>query len=207
MAVTEIAFLHLKVRQPSTATKTGLREAQQAQSKYSGYPVHFLRQVEDPSYFYLLGGWESVAIHGGEWITSEINQRLLGKLQVDMDVEWMFHLDVPPSGSLSNTPLQAPVVMLSRYFVNPSKKAKFDHVFAAGIPALEASTCVSPYFGGWRIDKDMESENEEFVVLTGWKAIEDFHNFSESMATEQFMVIQTVATRVETKHLRLEKWE
>lgn len=97
MAITELAFLRLKTPEPSPTTKKDLQAAQQAQSEWSGYPVNFLRSVDDQQDFFLLGGWDSVAQHCGEWITSEINLRLLGKLKDDVDVNWMFHLDIDVS--------------------------------------------------------------------------------------------------------------
>lgn len=100
MAVTELALLRLKAPEPSAVTRKDLRAAQQGQSEYSGHPVKFLRSVEDQSDFFLIGGWESVDQHRGEWIISEMNQRLLGKLKDAVDVKWMFHLDIDVSISL-----------------------------------------------------------------------------------------------------------
>lgn len=97
MAVTEIALLRFKSQDPSSATKSGLHQAKEAQSEWSGYPVKFALQMEDPALFYILGGWVSVATHRREWVTSEINQRLLGQLKDDVDVEWMFHLGIDVS--------------------------------------------------------------------------------------------------------------
>lgn len=100
MAITELALLRLKEAEPSAITKNDLQAAQEGQSDYSGHPVRFLRSVEDQLDFFLVGGWESVDQHRGEWITSEMNQRLLGKLKDAIDVHWMFHLDIDVSISL-----------------------------------------------------------------------------------------------------------
>lgn len=97
MPVTEIALLHLKTPTPSDPLKAVFHEAQQEQSQYSGHRVNFLRSLDDRSDFFLLGGWESVALHCGEWVTSEINQRLLAKLKDEVDIGYMFHLDVDVS--------------------------------------------------------------------------------------------------------------
>lgn len=97
MPVAEIALLHLKTPTPSTPLKEVLLEAQREQSQYSGHRVNFLRSLDDNRDFYLLGGWESVAVHNGDWIPSETNQRLLGKLKDEVDVGYMFHLDVDVS--------------------------------------------------------------------------------------------------------------
>jgi hypothetical protein len=97
MAVSEIAFIHLKSQDLSPSTKETLLEAQKAQTEYSKHQVRFLHQIEDPSFYYLLGGWESVEKHMHEWIPSETNQKLLERLGQDLDVSWMFHLDLDVS--------------------------------------------------------------------------------------------------------------
>ena len=100
MAITELALLRLKAPEPSAVTKKDLQAAQKGQSEYSDHLVQFLRSIEDQSDFFLIGGWESVDQHRGEWIISEMNQRLLGKLKDAVDVKWMFHLDSEVSISL-----------------------------------------------------------------------------------------------------------
>ena len=102
MPVTELALLRLKARDPSPSTKSTLLEAQEKQTKHSGYHVTYLRQIEDPLSVYLLGGWESVEKHTGEgqWLSLEINQTLLKRLKDSLDVSWMFHLDLDVSFSV-----------------------------------------------------------------------------------------------------------
>lgn len=97
MPITEIALLRLRAEGPSPTTKKNLIQAQYAQTKYSKHLAHFFRQVEDPQRVYITGGWESVAVHTGDWITSETNLTNLGRLKDDVDVEWMFHLDIDVS--------------------------------------------------------------------------------------------------------------
>jgi hypothetical protein len=97
MAVSEFALIRLKSQDLSPSTRANLVEAQEAQTAYSKHQVHFLHQVEDSSFYYLLGGWESVAKHTEEWIQSATNQKLLAQLGEDFDVSWMFHLDVEVS--------------------------------------------------------------------------------------------------------------
>lgn len=102
MAVTELALLRLKTQDASSSTKSTLLQAQKLQTEYSGHQVTYLHQVEDPASFYLLGGWESVEKHtgGGQWISSETNQKLLAEMKDSVDVDWVFHLDVDVSLSL-----------------------------------------------------------------------------------------------------------
>lgn len=99
MPVTELALLRLRLQDPPSPTKSTFLEAKKKQSEYSGYPVTYLRQIEDPLSLYLLGGWESVEKHTGEgqWLSLEVNQNLLAKLKDNVDVCWMFHLDIDVS--------------------------------------------------------------------------------------------------------------
>lgn len=99
MPVTELALLRLKSpeRPLSPAAKAALHHAQKAQTEFSGYQLHFLRQCEDPAYFYVLGGWESIEKHNEEWIPGETNQRLLKQLEDEVTVMWMFHIDMDVS--------------------------------------------------------------------------------------------------------------
>jgi hypothetical protein len=94
MPITEFALLRLKEPEPSATTKSNLRDVIKEQSTWSKHPVNFVHQIEDSGLVYLLGGWESVAEHFGDWITSEPNQRLLAQLKNAIDIEWLFHLDI-----------------------------------------------------------------------------------------------------------------
>ncbi|KAJ5671955.1 hypothetical protein N7507_001082 [Penicillium longicatenatum] len=203
MPVTEIALLRLRAEEPSSVSKTNLIQAQQAQTEFSKYPARFFRQVEDPQRFYITGGWESIAVHAGDWITSETNQKYLGQSKDDVDVEWMFHLDMDPA--TSPIPLDAPVIAISRYFVTASNKDEFDALFKNAVPDLGAYTAPYSYAGGWRIDK--EGEDEEFVLFSGWNKVEDHFGFAESEAFKKFGVIKKVLKGAEIKHVRVEKWE
>ncbi|KAJ5168586.1 uncharacterized protein N7482_004180 [Penicillium canariense] len=199
MPVTEVALLRLKEQEPSATVKSGLLDAAKEQSAWSKYSVHFLRQVEDPVFVYLLGGWDSVAEHLGDWITSEPNQRLLAQLKDDLDIEWVFHLDIHPSDP--RIPLNAPILGISRYFVEPSKKAAFDSAFKAGVPHLGENTAPFTYGGGWRLDK--AGEDEEFVLFSGWNNVEDHLGFAESDVFKAFEGIKSA----EIKHIRLVNWD
>ncbi|KAJ5669807.1 hypothetical protein N7462_010877 [Penicillium macrosclerotiorum] len=205
MPVTELALLRLKTQEPSASLKNSLHEAREAQTKWSKYPVRFYRQVEDSAYFYLSGGWNSVEAHCGEWIISETNQKALGQLKDDIDIEWMFHLDIDPSTFNSKIPYNAPVIAISRYFVEANRKTEFDSIMKAGVPHLERYTTPFTYSGGWRIDK--EGEDEEFVLFSGWNKVEDHFGFASSEAFEEFGKIKNALKGADIKHVRIEKWE
>ncbi|KAJ6160729.1 hypothetical protein N7470_004125 [Penicillium chermesinum] len=205
MPVTELALVRFKATEepPSAAVKERLRAAQQGQSEYSKYPVTFFSQTEDSSFVYLLGGWESVEVHTNDWITSATNQRLLGVFAEDLSVEWMFHLNLDPASSA--IPLEAPVVAIARFFVEPSKKAEFETTLAAGLTHLGAYIAPLTYAGGWRLDK--EGEDEEYVLFTGWNSVEDHFKFAETESFKEYAKIKPLLKGSEIKHGRVEKWE
>ncbi|CAG8885425.1 unnamed protein product [Penicillium salamii] len=184
MAVTEVALIRLKT-DISPTTKANLRAAQNAQGEYSKHAVHFLHQIEDSSFYYILGGWESVEKHTHEWIQSEANQRLLGLLAQDFDVCWMFHLDIDPSAS--KIPLDAPVLAVSRYFVEADKKDEFNAAFRASLSYFGAHTAPFSFCGGWRIDR---KDNEEFVLFSGWNDERDHSEFVGSEGFSEFVKIK-----------------
>ncbi|KAJ5383622.1 Dimeric alpha-beta barrel [Penicillium concentricum] len=204
MPVTELALLRVKSQDSSSAKTTAL-EAQKALTEYSGYQVTYLRQIEDSESFYLLGGWESIEKHmaGGQWTSSEANQNLHAKLKDSLDVSWMFHLDLDPS--TSKIPLEAPVIAITRCFVESSKKDEFDAVFKVGVADLNAATAPFISCGAWRVDK--EGEDEEFVLFSGWNQVQDHFDFAGSEVSKEFRKIQALMKGADVKHVRIEKWE
>ncbi|KAJ5295997.1 hypothetical protein PENANT_c001G01370 [Penicillium antarcticum] len=202
MPVTEIALLRLNKEVLLLSTKAGLVGAQEAQSRHSNYQVHLLREIEDPACIYLLGGWESIEEHMNDWIPSETNQTLLQKLRGDLEVKWMFHLDIEPS--TSQIPLDAPILAICRYFVDPKNKAEFDSVLKAAVPHLGAYTALFTHDGGWRIDK--EGDDDEYVHFSGWNEVKDHVGFGESEGLKEFGKIKGLVKGVEIRHVRSEKW-
>ncbi|KAJ5189508.1 Dimeric alpha-beta barrel [Penicillium cf. griseofulvum] len=202
MPVTELALLRLKTQDPSPSAKSTALEAQKTLSEYSGHQVTYLRQIEDPESFYLLGGWESIEKHkeGGH---SEANQNLHAKVKENFDISWMFHLDLDPS--TSKIPLDAPIIAITRCFVEASKKDEFDAVFKVGVADLNAYTAPFTSRGAWRIDK--EGEDEEFVLFSGWNQVQDHFDFAGSEVSKEFRKTQALMKGAEVKHVRIEKWE
>lgn len=112
------------------------------------------------------------------------------------------HLEQPSARSI---PLNAPVLGISRYFVEAGKKDEFESIFKAGASHLGEYTAPYSYAGGWRIDK--EGEDEEFVLFSGWNKVEDHFGFAESDAFKEFGKIKGAIKGAEIKHVHLEKWE
>lgn len=219
MAVTELVLFHFKnnkgIDSPENkAVKEYILTAIKGQASYASYPVHLLTQVEDPSYLYLLGGWDSVETHVERWIPSKTNQDIMAGLQEDIEVVWLQHLDVtpifqsPPStyqeGGSSVVPLSAPVIAISRYFINPGKKDEFQSVYSASKYHLDAFAKPWTIAGGWRLDpetrEEENSEKDEFVLFSGWGAVEDHFKFAESEGFKDFGKIKEFLEGAEIKH-------
>lgn len=219
MAVTELALFLFKNKKSieapeNKAVKENILAAIKGQASYSSYPVHLLTQVEDPSYLYLLGGWDSVETHVEKWIPSKTNRDLLAGLQEDMEVVWLQHLDIAPishaPGSVNNedessvVPLSAPVIGISRYFINPGKKYNFQNVYSASKHHLDAFAKPWSTIGGWRSDPETRDEGksvkDEFVLFSGWGATEDHFKFAESEGFKDFGKIKEFLEGAEIKH-------
>ncbi|KAL1969314.1 hypothetical protein VTN77DRAFT_9506 [Rasamsonia byssochlamydoides] len=222
MAVTELALLRLrssssKPLSPSSSSSlvTNLLKAKEAQESYSHHAVHFFSQIEDPSYLYLLGGWDSVATHLDDWIPSATNQGLLELLKEEIEVLWMFHVEIDPqqgNNSDSKKMILDETVTVARYFVKKGGKEAFQEAFDAVSRHHLADSSANPrpfLRGGWRIDKDKEKngdeeEKEEFVLFTGWDDVADHMGFAES--EEDFMKeelpnnLRDLSDAVEVKH-------
>ncbi|KAJ5129476.1 uncharacterized protein N7515_005515 [Penicillium bovifimosum] len=206
MPVTELALLHLR-SDPSPSTKSTLLQAQKQQTEYSGYQVTYLRQIQTPASFYLLGGWESIEKHTGEgeWISSETNQTLLAQLKDSIDVAWMFHLDLDPS---TLTIPDGPILAIFRYFILPGKKDEFEAIFKTGLARLERDTAPALFSvcGAWRIDKAQE---DEFVVFgrCSRDEDEDYWDLLEMTIFGGIGDVVGLTTGRDVRYVRVEKWE
>jgi heme-degrading monooxygenase HmoA len=206
MPVTELALLHLKNhRQIPPETKSALVSGASAQARFAGYPVRLYSQVEDPSYIYLLGGWDSVSQHMNEWIPSPTNQNIMSSLADEMEVVWMFHVEVEPASGetcSASSPLDAPVLAIERCFVG-EEKGDFEDSMARVKGRMEECTAPRMLRCGWRIDHaEGREEMHEFVVLSGWEDMEDHLRFLET-GSEDDKYRNDRMEGVELRHARL----
>lgn len=220
MAVTELALFHFKNNQSidsleNEAIKAQILLAIKAQALYASYPIYLLTQVEDPSYLYLLGGWDSVETHVEKWIPSKTNTDLLSGLQESLDVVWLQHLDVTPISQVPSSvnnedgssviPLSAPVIAISRYSISPGKKEDFQSTYTANKHHLDDFIKPRSIAGGWRMDPERteDAENsvkDEFVLFSGWGAVEDHFKFAESEVFKDFGKIKEFLEGADIKH-------
>ena len=196
MPVTELALLYVK---PSTTgiispTLTSiLLKAQKLQSSFAAHPVFFFSQFDDPSYIYLFGGWKSPEQHYNEWIPSSTNQGLMKGIQDEMDVDWMYHIDVRPDvvrDVIGTSGLGVAVAWVS---VKDGLQGRFMEKWEVLQRKVEGRVC-----GGWRIEKGEEGTGV-FVMFCGLRdSEEDRFNVG---SLEDFGLVKDLATDVKVKQL------
>ncbi|KAB8226323.1 hypothetical protein BDV33DRAFT_197320 [Aspergillus novoparasiticus] len=212
--ITELALFHLK---PSTDRATILRElslAAKVQASHSKYPTYLFTQIEDLSYIYLLGGWNSVSAHMDDWIPSSTNQSLLASLKEKLDLVHLIHIELDPAelgvfGSpAGEVPIvDAPVIAIGRYFLKTGQEEEFLNRFGETKKHLEAYIAPSALKGGIRVEPkdktDGSVEKEEFVLFSGWEKVQDHLRFAESDVFKEFSQIEDFLEGAEIKHVSI----
>ncbi|KAH7045803.1 hypothetical protein B0J12DRAFT_576639 [Macrophomina phaseolina] len=200
MAVTELALLRLRpgasFRAPTL--RANLQKAKKAMEDFTQQPFHYFVQVEDPTFFYILGSWPSAKYHFQEWIPSPANQELLELLKDQIDVEWMFHLDVEKS----HLPLNAPILAIGRHYIAPDKRTGFSQTFNAVKHNLEGFTAPRKASGGWRLEKEAP-DKEEWILFSGWDEVAQHEKFGETGAFQDYGIIRDFVSGFEIRHAKI----
>ncbi|KAK2755476.1 hypothetical protein FQN54_006413 [Arachnomyces sp. PD_36] len=206
MAVTELALLHL-LNPLTPSLKSKLLSAKQAMESFTSHDFHFYTQLQDPSYVYIIGTWDSVEQHREVWLPSERNQEILRELEGEVCVEWMFHVDLGDGkGAVADdvAPLDAPVLGVARYFVKPGSKDGFGRELREKRGVIEGYVKPRRVAGGWRVD-GKEGGEEEFVQFTGWESLEHYGGFKGVEGFGEYLKIKEWAEGCEVRHaVRLE---
>lgn len=228
MTVTELALLQYKSPPSITSSLSpipdtvvrGLRHAAREQTSFSRYPVALLQCHEDLSLVYLVGGWETVEQHMNEWIPGQTNQELMKVLGKDMDVKWMFHLDVDPADVVTRLVKSARgsgiegkdgVVAIGRHFVKESQHDVATATFKGNLDALEDFLGgASKRKGGWRVDRGFvgdpanDAEDDvvptEFVLFTAWNSVEGHLNFAKTEDSQRYTKLRDHVEGAEIRH-------
>ncbi|SPQ27134.1 2ccff58c-e7e6-4803-914e-635f5505848e [Thermothielavioides terrestris] len=194
MPVTELACLR------NAALSIKLRAGVEEQAKYSNAKTSVLSQIEDPSYIYILGKWDSVAQHMEEWVPSQRNQEIMAGLSEDLELAWIRHVDLA-SDSVDDEriPYSAPVVAIGRYTVAAENIGGFGSTFAETKHHLKGFGGRRDISGGWCADRD-----GQFILFSGWEAVEEHYSFAQSEGFKEFGRIRDYLEEFEIKHAR---WE
>jgi hypothetical protein len=151
--------------------------------------VRLLSQVDDPSYIYLIGGWDSVAHHWEDWIPSATNQEVMNLIKDEIEFQWLLHVDIDAKENAERTPLNATTVRIRRFFVKSGMKQSFEEAFntAKHRFKLAAFPNPTPLCAGWRVDKEKDQgsdeEKDEFV---GWNGIAHHESFADTDGFQEF---------------------
>jgi hypothetical protein len=167
MAVTEVALLHVRGGKPPSPTLiANLHKGKNNQQMFSGRPAYFLTQVGDPSYIFLLSGWDSVEQHCGQWIPSSTNKDLMKQLQDEIEVLWMFHVDIgseQDNGGRGRIPSfdNRATIAMTRFTIKTGRKHSFGEALNTVKHCISVFTKPRHLYGGWRIDREKGDETLE----------------------------------------------
>ncbi|TVY43332.1 hypothetical protein LOCC1_G004697, partial [Lachnellula occidentalis] len=198
----------LPLKTPPPLSEDLLDKLSTAQSvlSSSGHPFHFYQQIEDPSFLYIIGTWDSPATHA-QFLPSAPNQQLLASLTpfISLSEILMYHIDTDISAPVPGKKgvLEAQTISLNRHFVEAGKKGAFGERCGEVKRVLEGYTEPFCVVGGWRIEKDVEKEGqEEWVLLSGFESAEHYSAFAETKGTKVYEGIAGIAGAFEVRHLR-----
>jgi hypothetical protein len=199
MPVTEFAGLRLLPGVTLDNIKPLLKKIAAVTESFTGKPgsVQYWQQTEDPGLVYLLGTWDSLGQHLHEFIPSEGNQQLLKEADGKLAVELFAHYDV----SLDALPTNAEVISIGRHFVAAEKKKAFADCRERVRPHIDSWATEGTPEGGWRVDVE-EGGPEEFVLVCGWKTVEQHFEFGSSENFEKYKELRDFMDRFEVAHAK-----
>ncbi|PWY79459.1 hypothetical protein BO94DRAFT_577135 [Aspergillus sclerotioniger CBS 115572] len=197
----QLTLLHLPTSLPSASPTL--------QSHFSKFtsnptqPTYIYTQIEDPTYIYLLQQSTPEQQNTKEFTHPE-----------GVALEWTLRIEINDATQTDYAeaplPLNAPVMAIGRYFVATGKKAGYQETFDATRGHLERFTAPLPLAGGWRIDQCSRGEEEgegkeEYVLFSGWDAVERHFAFAETEGFKEFVKIKSFLEGAEIKHAL--RWE
>ncbi|KAF1995864.1 hypothetical protein P154DRAFT_444512 [Amniculicola lignicola CBS 123094] len=216
--MTEIALLRIlrpiersdlgcstRVDSPTFQTKLAL--AKQKMEEFSGRKFYFLQEVEDPSHLYIIGEWDDLGRHLLEWLPSQENQSLLHLFKNDMKVEWMFHIDATHTEfafarhAAAVRRSKENLLGITRFFVKPGKKHEFNKEYDRCWDWMQHCVKEGKVGGGWRIDRD--GDQEEFVLITPWKNLEQHEDTLYGGMVGEFSDFEELFSTEITRHARV----
>jgi len=198
MAVTELALLHLApgltIDDPHLLAK--LREAQKAAKDYTGGKVlHFYSQVEDPSYFYVLAGWDYPTQLLDSWTPSPEHPNIRALLKDFAASEWLFLVPIP----IDEINLSSPVLAIARHFISSHNKVSFSEMLEENKHYVDDFTTPANLVGGWRVEEEAD-DKEEWVHFTGWNDVAQHYAFAESAGFKEYAKIKPFVDEFDIKH-------
>ncbi|KAF2671022.1 hypothetical protein BT63DRAFT_423279 [Microthyrium microscopicum] len=188
MAISEIGLLKLK----STASlddpelREKLSQIKSNLEKFTGHDFHYLQQIEDPNYIYMLGQWQSLEQHYKELHSSTDWQEMVPIMQKHFDFQWMAHYDF----ALDNINVDTPVLGLARYVMSEGDRKNAEDSLDKARSSLKDSV------GGWKVDGGRKSE--EAVLLAPNEKLQEQQSIKD-------LKIGDATEQADIKHMRLIK--
>jgi heme-degrading monooxygenase HmoA len=211
MAITEIALLHLasSITVEDEDLRSALARAKAVMEGYTGNNFYYFQQIEDPSYIYIFGEWESLDQHMNHFIPGAENQALLELLKDRMTIEWLLHANVshadlplPKSDTeLAKARRGEVVLSVGRHFVKEGEKKSLEERFEANKHYLQDYLTEGTMGGGWRIDT--EGGKGEWVLLCPFRDVQQHLDFAKTEAFEHYGQIREYIDGAEIKHAKL----
>lgn len=211
MTVTEFALLRLStgVGVQDVALRAKLAHAKNVMQAYTRRRFYYFHQIEDPSYIYIIGEWDSLEQHLNHFIPGSENQAVLESLKNDVSVEWLLHINA------SHADLPLPRTITER------EKALCEHSIWSVVRLVirndgnntyqqtqpTSQDCIRDHAidgksgGSWRIDK--EDNRDELLLLCSCKTVAEDTGAAEIQALEKCSPIQIHINKAELKHLKL----
>jgi hypothetical protein len=191
MAIIELA--HVKLLGGISTSDPGLRQNMQKVTDviegYNHLKTLFYVEVEDPSILYVVGAWESQDQHRKGFNGSRDQDKILELVKDQMDIDWMYYVDVEQSA----IPLDAPILEIKKYTLRANAdKQMFNKALAEERLNLEARTKGS--VGGWNIPKS-HGEEAVWVQFSGWKSVNDHADDAANNRSAESLV-----EKVDVKH-------
>ena len=180
MPFTEIFLVRLSpgLTMTDPDLRQNLSSAQRLNCKFARSDL-LLTQIEDPTLFYLVRDWESLAL-ADAWEQSQEHDTANSHIKDHMSIEWKAFLPI----SFELIDLGAPTLCIGRYSVSSSDKTAFTEVLEKNKHHVEEGTKPYTLAGGWRMEKTPDDE-EEWVQFTGWKDVAQHVAFESSAANEE----------------------
>ena len=214
--VVELALL--RVLHPFTPTHpsvvTNLRHAREILETHSQgsiepserSPFYVYVQIEDSSCVYLIGTWRTIAEHK-DFLSSDANKKLLNRLQGQVKVEWMFHVDVP----LHTIPLEAPVLSFTRGTMARRDVQAYCETFSDVQGHLDLYVAPHRWTQGRRIDFEAMDDGRgnmvevkhlvEYLLFCGGENLEP-REPGKMWAFEQFRAVGAYLLESNVRHAR-----
>lgn len=189
--------------------RSNLAYAKDVMQRYTNNTFYYLQQIEDPSYIYIIGEWESFDQHMNHFIPSADNQALLERLKDQLTVEWLLHADVSHAGlplpkteaEMINGREGKLVMSMGRHFVKDGQRKRFQNTFDANKASLQDYITEGTKGGGWRIDK--EGDKEEWFLMCPWTSVEQHLDFAKTEGFQKYARIQDHLDSADVKHAKL----